>query len=135
MCKPDTVEGVSTKKSQSWRIPLTTTQTWPVCHIDDTVSLYVDILRNILSEKKIGSGRSGYYLASSGSVAWADLYQQMAKALAANGVVEDDMVHDASDKSLEEAAKALGCPREFVPVEMGGAYVASGYLCCSVTRS
>ena len=44
----------------------------------------------------------------------------MAKALAKLGVVEDDALHDATVESLEEAAKALGCPKEFVPVEMGG---------------
>ena len=91
-----------------------------MCHVDDTVSLYIDILRNILSEKAIDQGRKGYYLAAAGSVQWSDLYKQMAKALAKRGAVEDDTLHDASSQSLEEAAKALGCPKEFVPVEMGG---------------
>ena len=93
-----------------------------MCHVDDTVSLYIDILRNILSEKTIDHGRKGYYLASSGSVAWSDLYKQMAVALAKRGVVDDDNIHRSSDESLEVAAKALGCPKEFVPVEMGGSY-------------
>lgn len=44
----------------------------------------------------------------------------MAKALAERGVVADDAIHDASAESLEATAKALGCPKEFVPVEMGG---------------
>ena len=44
----------------------------------------------------------------------------MAKGLAKRGAVEDDTLHEASNESLEEAAKALGCPKEFVPVEMGG---------------
>jgi hypothetical protein len=48
------------------------------------------------------------------------MYKQVAKALAKRGVVEDDTLHNASSESLEEAAKALGCPKEFVPVEMGG---------------
>lgn len=91
-----------------------------MCHIDDTVSLYIQLLRKILSEEAIGHNRHGYYLASPGSVAWADLYEEMAKALVQHGAVDDETLHEASDKSLEEAAKALGCPKEFVPVEMGG---------------
>lgn len=59
-------------------------------------------------------------MASPGAIAWSDLYKQVAKALANRGVVEDDTLHNASADSLEEAAKALGCPKEFVPVEMGG---------------
>jgi hypothetical protein len=94
-----------------------------VCHIDDTVSLYIDILRNILSEKAIDQGRKGYYLAAAGSVQWSDLYKQMAVALAKNGAVDDDSIYRPSEKSLEAAAKALGCPKEFVPVEMAGSCV------------
>jgi hypothetical protein len=99
---------------------LTMYQSWPVCHIHDTVTLYVQLLRKILGEEHIACNQQGYYLASPGAVAWSDLYKQMAKGLAKRGVVEDDTLHDASDESLEEAAKALGCPKEFVPVEMGG---------------
>jgi len=91
-----------------------------VCHIHDTVSLYIQLLRKILSEEQIDCNMRGYYLASPGAIAWSDLYKQMAKALAKLGVVEDDALHDATVESLEEAAKALGCPKEFVPVEMGG---------------
>lgn len=73
-----------------------------------------------MSEKPIDCNRNGYYLAASGAIPWSDLYKQMAKALAKRGAVEDDTLHEASNESLEEAAKALGCPKEFVPVEMGG---------------
>jgi hypothetical protein len=73
-----------------------------------------------LGEEQIDCNRSGYYLASPGAIAWSDLYKHMAKALAKRGVVQDDTLHSASADSLEEAAKALGCPKEFVPVEMGG---------------
>jgi hypothetical protein len=96
-----------------------------VCHIDDTVSLYIDILQNILNEKAIDQGRKGYYLAAAGSIEWLDLYKQMAVALAKSGDVDDDSIHKPSDKSMEAAAEALGCPREFVPVEMGGSYVSA----------
>ena len=73
-----------------------------------------------MSETAIDHGRKGYYLASPGSVAWSDLYKQMAVALAKSGAVDDDNVHKPSDESMETVAKALGCPKEFVPVEMGG---------------
>jgi hypothetical protein len=95
-------------------------QSWPVSQIHDTVTLYIEILRKILSEEQIGCGLHGYYLASSGAIPWSELYKKMAKALAERGVVADDTLHDASTESLEEAAKALGCPKEYVPVEMGG---------------
>lgn len=91
-----------------------------MCHIHDTVTLYIQLLHNILSEEQIDCNKRGYYLASPGAIAWSVLYKQMAKALAKRGVVQDNMLHDASNESLEEAAKALGCPKEFVPVEMGG---------------
>lgn len=91
-----------------------------MCHIHDTVSLYVQLLRKILSEEQIDCNRQGYYLASPGTTAWSDLYKRMAEALAKRDVVQDDTLHDANSESLEEAAKVLGCPKEFVPVEMGG---------------
>lgn len=100
---------------------LTPCKTWPVCHIHDTTALYVALLVQILQEEEIDHGRNGYYLASPGSIAWTDLYQQMAIALAKRGVIDDDAVHEISDKSLEEAGKALNCPKEIVPVQMGGA--------------
>ena len=87
------------------------------------MTLYIEILRKILNEETIDHDRDGFYLASPGAIAWSDLYKQMAKALAKRGVVDDDTLHNVSDASLEEAAKALGCPKEFVPVEMGGSYV------------
>ena len=91
-----------------------------MCHIHDTVTLYIQLLRKILSEEQIDCNKRGYYLASPGAIAWSNLYKQMANALAKHGAVGDDTLHDVSTKSLEEAAKALGCPKEFVPVEMGG---------------
>lgn len=75
----------------------------------------------MLSQEEIDHGSEGYYLASPGAIAWSDLYKQVAKAMAERGVVDSDSVEEASDQSLGEASKALGCPKEFVPVEMGGA--------------
>jgi hypothetical protein len=95
-------------------------QTWPVCHVDDNTGLYLQILRRILDGSNPPSGKNGYYLAASGSVAWVDLYSSMAKSLAQRGEVDDDKVEPASDHALAGVAKALGCPKELVPLQIGG---------------
>jgi hypothetical protein len=77
-------------------------------------------LHNILEGNDIGYGRNGYFLASSGSVAWNELYSAMAKGLAEHGAVDDDSVKDANDKALEAMGKALGCPKEFVSLQLSG---------------
>jgi hypothetical protein len=82
-------------------------------------------LRNILEGKDIGHGKNGYFLASSGSVAWNDLYSAMAKGLAKHDAVDNDSVKDADGKALEEMGKALGCPKEFVSLQLSGRYVYS----------
>jgi len=67
------------------------------------------------------SGKQGYYLAASGSVAWVDLYSAMARALVQHGVVEDDEVKPAvTDEVLAKMGGALGCPKELVPLQLGG---------------
>ncbi len=95
-------------------------QTWPVCHILDNTTLYLQILRSILSGQDGGHGKNGYYLASPGSVAWNDIYSAMAKALKKRGVVDTDAVTQADDAILEKMGEALGCPKEFVGVQLGG---------------
>ncbi|KAK7955725.1 uncharacterized protein PG986_004947 [Apiospora aurea] len=100
--------------------------TWPVCHVLDNTNLYLDILRRILADGRegegLGSGRNGYYLAASGSVAWDDLYAAMAAALAKRGdnVVADARVEAADSAVLEKMGQALGCPADFVAVHLGG---------------
>lgn len=124
MCKVDDLEGVSLRgRHFTSNRMLTFCESWPVSHVHDSVTLYIALLRKMLSGDEIDHGRNGYYLAASGTVAWAGLYKQMAKALAKHGVIEDDTVHLASDASLEEAAKALGSSKDWVPVEMGGVLV------------
>ena len=67
------------------------------------------------------SGKQGYYLPASGNVAWIDLYTAMARALARRGVVEDDEVKPATtDEVLGKMGEALGCPKELVPLQLGG---------------
>lgn len=94
--------------------------TWPVCHILDNTTLYLDILRAILAGKEVSHGRSGYFLASPGSVAWDDLYTAMASALAKRNIIGDDSVVPANHNILEQIGEALGCSAEFVGVQIGG---------------
>ncbi|KAG9188593.1 hypothetical protein G6011_07298 [Alternaria panax] len=94
--------------------------TWPVCHIDDNTKLYVELLKSILRNENPEYGRSGYYLASSGSVAWYDIYAAMAKALANHRVVSSAVVKTADDAAQDKMAQSLGCPKDMVAVQLGG---------------
>ncbi|KAI0166503.1 hypothetical protein GGR57DRAFT_496766 [Xylariaceae sp. FL1272] len=94
--------------------------TWPVCHVSDNTTLYLSLMRSILAGENPSNGKSGYYLASPGNVAWDDLYAEMAKALAKRGVVTDESVHNANDEDLEAMGKVLGCPAPLVTVHIGG---------------
>lgn len=90
-------------------------------HIYDTSTLYASILRRIITGESLGYNENGYYLASSGAVAWSDIYAAFAKALARRGVVDTAEVGDVSEESLEAAARALGGEKWLVPLSMGGA--------------
>ncbi|KUI69069.1 hypothetical protein VM1G_04695 [Cytospora mali] len=94
--------------------------TWPVCHVIDNTTLYIQILRKILNGEDPGHGRNGYFLASSGSVGWDDIYTAMASALAKRNVIDDASVVPASKQILEQMGTAMGCPAEFVTVQIGG---------------
>jgi hypothetical protein len=84
--------------------------------------LYLELLRAILDGANPGYGKNGYYLASSGSVAWDDLYAAMAAALFKRGVVDDASVGTADELILEKMGAAMSCPKEFVPFQLGGKY-------------
>ncbi|CAN8100997.1 unnamed protein product [Discula destructiva] len=93
---------------------------WPVCHILDNTTLYLDILRKILNGEDPGHGKNGYFLASPGSVAWDDIYAAMAASLATRNIVGDSSVVLATPQILQALGEALQCPPEFVPVQIGG---------------
>ncbi|EXJ95152.1 hypothetical protein A1O1_00271 [Capronia coronata CBS 617.96] len=93
---------------------------WPVCHVIDNSTLYLEMLRAILDGKNPGSGKQGYYLASSGSVAWLDFYEAIAAGLAKRGLVDEPTVEQASEAALEKMGAALGCPKELVALNLGG---------------
>jgi nucleoside-diphosphate-sugar epimerase len=99
---------------------------WPVCHVDDNTGLYVALLDAILEGRNPASGTRGYYLASSGSVLWKDLYAAMARRLAERGIVDDAAVIPAAGdvEVLTKMGKGLGCPPELVALNLGGRYVA-----------
>lgn len=86
----------------------------------DNSTLYLELLRAILAGQNPGSGKHGYYLAASGSVAWLDLYEALAASLAKRGLVDDPTVEQASEEVLEKMGAALGYPKEFVPFSLGG---------------
>ncbi|KAI1333595.1 hypothetical protein F5Y15DRAFT_340691 [Xylariaceae sp. FL0016] len=94
--------------------------TWPVCHVIDNTNMYLDLMRKILLDEHPSYGKNGIYLASSGSVAWDDLYAAMANALAERNIVTDASVTTADDNALEAMGKALDCPAALVPVMLGG---------------
>ncbi|KAI1268721.1 hypothetical protein F5Y18DRAFT_240760 [Xylariaceae sp. FL1019] len=94
--------------------------TWPVCHVSDNTALYLALMRSILAGERPSNGKNGYYLAASGSVAWDDLYAEMAKAMAKRGAVADEGVHTANDESLEAMGKVLGVPAPLVTIHIGG---------------
>jgi hypothetical protein len=73
-----------------------------------------------LAGKQPGNGKNGYYLASTGSVAWLDLYEAMAKALAKRGAIEDEKVLRADEEAVGRMAQALKCPPEAVAIQLGG---------------
>ncbi|KAF1952041.1 NAD(P)-binding protein [Byssothecium circinans] len=89
---------------------------WPVCHVDDNTALYVEILRAALEGREIGHGKRGFYLASSGSMAWRDVYERMSKALERRGVVDGRGVGEGplGDGVLGRMAEAVGGGEELV---------------------
>lgn len=52
-------------------------------------------------------------------MAWDDIYATMEKALKKRGVVDDGILK-ADEEVMQRIGDALGCAREFVPVQIGG---------------
>jgi hypothetical protein len=53
-------------------------------------------------------------------VAWNDIYRAMAKGLAKRQIVNTESVEVADDVALQQMGDALGCPKEMVPLFLGG---------------
>lgn len=88
--------------------------------VGDTANLYIQLLRSILAGENPSHGTHGYYLAASGSVAWADLYSAMATAMKKRGVIADAEVRAADDEALEKMGNALNVPADLVGLQLGG---------------
>jgi hypothetical protein len=91
-----------------------------VSHIDDNTSLYRAILEKILKGDDPGHGKHGYFLASSGHVAWDDFYSKVAEALHKRGLVDEPGVFAADDEAIEGMAKALDSPAVTVSLQLSG---------------
>ena len=89
-------------------------------HVSDTTTLYLAILRGILRGEDIGHGKKGYYLASSGLVAWDDIYASIAKALYKRGLLDNASVEMAGEAAVQKMAEALQCPKEMVHIQLSG---------------
>ncbi|RDW61178.1 uncharacterized protein DSM5745_10676 [Aspergillus mulundensis] len=93
---------------------------WPVSHIHDTTTLYAQILRSILCGVEIPHGRDGFYLASSGCVAWDDIYSAFAGVLYKRGVIDDAVVEMADGEALGRMGAGLDLRNGGVAVQLGG---------------
>lgn len=88
------------------------------------MSLYVALLDAILKGKNPNHSKNGFYLASSGKIAWHDIYAGIAKALAKRGQIADDRIELMNDAALKKIAKAQNVDPESVIVKIGGRYVS-----------
>ncbi|KAF4412362.1 hypothetical protein CGCFRS4_v005322 [Colletotrichum fructicola] len=95
-------------------------QTWPVCHISDNTSLYIALARAILNGSNPDHGKFGYYLASSGSASWDDIYAAVAKAMAKRGVIDNDTVAPVTDEALRKMSDALNVEPASAVSKVGG---------------
>ncbi|KAJ4983057.1 hypothetical protein SVAN01_11435 [Stagonosporopsis vannaccii] len=95
-------------------------QIWPVCHVLDTVAFYMALVRAIATGQDPGHGKQGYYLMSSGSVQWDEIYAAIATALKKRGVVASEHVATMTDAALEKIAAAQGVEASSVRVKMAG---------------
>ena len=80
----------------------------------------MELLKSTLRDENPEYGENGYYLASSGIVAWYDIYAAMAKALGNRGFIDNPEVKKADEAALDKMSQALGCPEELVAVQLGG---------------
>lgn len=96
-------------------------QDWPMCHLEDLVSLYTTLIAAIIADKRTPCNTaSGYYLAENSLFNWNALSRSIALALHARKLVADPTLVEIGEKELEKMAGALGCPKEFVAISIAG---------------
>lgn len=81
------------------------------------------MIKAMVADQNPNHGRDGFYLASSGSVAWHDIYVAMARALKKRGVIASDEVAHFTDEALAKYAEAQGVDLPSVKVKIAGRYV------------
>ncbi|KAF9871464.1 hypothetical protein CkaCkLH20_11111 [Colletotrichum karsti] len=87
---------------------LTGEQTWPAVHVIDLANYYVSLIRRIVQQGPLASGKKGYYLVRSHDVTFHEIAEALGKELYQRKLV--DSPHPATWPSDEVAVKALGLP-------------------------
>lgn len=77
----------------------------------------------MIADEPLDHGKKGYYLVSSGSVAWDDIYKAMGKTLKKHGVISDTVVAIADPGIIEKIAAFNNVPRDVMTTFFGGRYV------------
>ncbi|KAI7230819.1 hypothetical protein KC330_g6739 [Hortaea werneckii] len=95
-------------------------QIWPVCSLEDTIGFIFTMLQSMLTDRNPPHGKTGFYHASTGSVAWHDIYVAMARALKKRGVVATDEIAVFTQEALEKYAEAQGVETASVRVKIAG---------------
>lgn len=88
--------------------------------MSDCASLYIALTKAILAGNSPGYGRRGYYLASSGTAQWDDIYNAIGKALVQRQVIDDDSVAAITDSALKKMADTLRVKPSSVLTKIGG---------------
>lgn len=91
-----------------------------MCHISDCTALFIALIKAILEDSNPGFGKQGFYLASSGSASWDDIYSATNKALAKRGIIKNTSVQPITDSALQKMAEALNVDTSSVVVKIGG---------------
>jgi hypothetical protein len=98
---------------------------WAICSLEDTVSLYLFLLRMIPNKEELPHGKQGYYLCSPSLTAWEDLYTAIAGALYRKGIIDSPELTLADDTILGKMGPALGIEgKSSVMGKIGGVYVS-----------
>ncbi|KAF9462316.1 NAD-P-binding protein [Collybia nuda] len=102
------------------------TSTWPLVHLLDLTSLYMTLLKAIISSSQdlppYGKVH-GYYFAENGTFSWKLLSQAISDQLASRGLIKatyPPSIRRPTEEDLVNIGRALGDPPSFVPVSVGG---------------
>ncbi|THU99979.1 NAD-P-binding protein [Dendrothele bispora CBS 962.96] len=95
--------------------------TWPLCHLQDLVSFYLILTREILSSRDPPHGRKqGYYFCENGNFSWEQMCVAIAKRMSSRGALKDTAIKAPSEKDMERIAEVIGQPVEMVYISVAG---------------